>query len=339
MRFALGLLVLVLVAGVKVYGARRWLGLGSFGIQPAEIAKLATLVAISYYLFHHTLQSRRELKTVWVVVVIGAPFVLIMLEPDLGSALVLIPICFGLMFVAGVRVKHNRFQHPDEHPDIHADFHNHRHSHGDRHVHSFCYRHFEPVSDIYALFHDHEHAHAHLYGHEHEHEYRDDVVDQHPHGNQHQHLGYQHRYQHSHQYPQLDSHPDEDLHSHVYSYQHTSKHCHVDFYIYVYGYVYGVQYSQRHPDGGHGFRFPGFQCSEQCHHNRRVFGRRGTAGRVNRYQLFHSEHDGGDSDGFRHWKYSRHHEFGPAQQQRHNLDHYERFRDDSDLHLQRQRAR
>jgi rod shape determining protein RodA len=104
---AVGLLVLVLVSGVKVYGARRWLGLGSFGIQPAEIAKLATLVAISYYLFHHTLESRRELSTVWVALAMtGAPLVLIMLEPDLGSALVLLPICFGLMFAAGVRVKH-----------------------------------------------------------------------------------------------------------------------------------------------------------------------------------------------------------------------------------------
>jgi rod shape determining protein RodA len=104
---AVGLLLLVLVSGVKVYGARRWLGLGSFGIQPAEIAKLATLVAISYYLFHHTLESRRAWSTVWVVLAMtGAPLVLIVLEPDLGSALVLLPICFGLMFAAGVRVKH-----------------------------------------------------------------------------------------------------------------------------------------------------------------------------------------------------------------------------------------
>jgi rod shape determining protein RodA len=78
-----------------------------FGIQPAETAKLATLLTVSYYLFHHTLQTRRELKTVWVTVaMLGIPFVLIMLEPDLGSALVLIPMCFALMFVAGVRVKH-----------------------------------------------------------------------------------------------------------------------------------------------------------------------------------------------------------------------------------------
>ena len=106
---ALGLLLLVLVVGVTHYGARRWLGFGhgGFGIQPAEIAKLATLVAISYYLFHRTLEARRQLSTVWVALVVtGAPLVLIMLEPDLGSALVLLPICFGLLFVAGARVKH-----------------------------------------------------------------------------------------------------------------------------------------------------------------------------------------------------------------------------------------
>src|SRR6266403_1706392 len=81
---ALGTLVLVLVAGVKVYGARRWLGWHGFGIQPAESAKLATLVALSYFLFHRTLESRREFSTVWLtLVMIGVQFVLIMLEPDL----------------------------------------------------------------------------------------------------------------------------------------------------------------------------------------------------------------------------------------------------------------
>jgi rod shape determining protein RodA len=104
---ALGLLLLVLVNGIKVYGARRWLGWHGFGIQPAETAKLATLVALSYYLFHRTRESRRQSSIVWVALaMMGAPFVLIVLEPDLGSAVVLIPICFGLMFVAGVRMKH-----------------------------------------------------------------------------------------------------------------------------------------------------------------------------------------------------------------------------------------
>ncbi|HVM62897.1 MAG TPA: rod shape-determining protein RodA [Verrucomicrobiae bacterium] len=108
--FALGLLVLVLMIGVKVYGARRWLGLGSFGIQPAEIAKLATLLAIAYYLFHRSRESGRQWATVaGALAMTAAPVILIMLEPDLGSALVLIPICFGLMFVAGVKVKRLAF--------------------------------------------------------------------------------------------------------------------------------------------------------------------------------------------------------------------------------------
>lgn len=104
---AVGLLVLVLIAGAKVYGARRWLGWGSFGIQPAEIAKLAVVLALSYYLFHRTPQLRRRWGTVWVALgLVGLPLVLIMIEPDLGSAMVLMPIGFGLMFMAGVRVKH-----------------------------------------------------------------------------------------------------------------------------------------------------------------------------------------------------------------------------------------
>jgi len=101
------LLVLVLVAGKEVYGGRRWLGWHGFGIQPAESAKLATLIALSYFLFHRTLAVRRGFGTVWLALAMtGVPFVLIMLEPDLGSAVALIPICFALIFVAGVRMKH-----------------------------------------------------------------------------------------------------------------------------------------------------------------------------------------------------------------------------------------
>jgi rod shape determining protein RodA len=104
---AVGLLVLVLVAGVKVYGARRWLGWHGYGIQPAEIAKLATLIAVSYFLFHRARESRRRLGTVLAALgMTSLPLVLILWEPDLGSAMVLLPICFGLLFVAGVRLKH-----------------------------------------------------------------------------------------------------------------------------------------------------------------------------------------------------------------------------------------
>jgi rod shape determining protein RodA len=104
---AIGLLVLVLVAGMKVYGARRWIGIGRLGIQPSEIAKLAVLVAVSYYLFHQTPEQRRSWTTVFGTLgIVAVPQALIFKQPDLGSVVILMVLAFALMFVAGVRVKH-----------------------------------------------------------------------------------------------------------------------------------------------------------------------------------------------------------------------------------------
>jgi rod shape determining protein RodA len=102
-----GALVLVLVTGARVHGSRSWLGWGGLGIQPVEFVKLAVIVALAYYLFHRTLEARRRWSTVGgVLAVLVVPILLILAQPDLGSALVLGPICFGMAFVAGVRVKH-----------------------------------------------------------------------------------------------------------------------------------------------------------------------------------------------------------------------------------------
>ena len=101
------LLLLVLFTGMKVYGARRWLGWHGFGIQPSEVAKLAVLVALSYYLFHRTLEMRRQWATIGgALAILAVPLVLIFAQPDLGSAVILALVTVGLLFVAGVRVKH-----------------------------------------------------------------------------------------------------------------------------------------------------------------------------------------------------------------------------------------
>ncbi len=104
---AMLLLVMVLIVGRTVNGARSWLGWGGFGIQPAEFAKLAVIVAMAYYLFHHTPEGRRRWQTLAgaLLVTIG-PVLLILAQPDLGSALVLGPVCLAICFVGGVRVKH-----------------------------------------------------------------------------------------------------------------------------------------------------------------------------------------------------------------------------------------
>jgi rod shape determining protein RodA len=104
---AILMLLLVLVIGVKVYGARRWLGVGGMGVQPAELAKLAVILGLAYYLFHRTPDQRRRWKTVLTgLALMGVAFVLILVEPDLGSAMTLVPVAFGMLFVAGVRKKH-----------------------------------------------------------------------------------------------------------------------------------------------------------------------------------------------------------------------------------------
>lgn len=91
---SLVLLVLVDVLGHSSHGAQRWLNLGGFRFQPSELAKLALVVLLA-----RLLGSSRFLTA---LVCTGAMFVLIALQPDLGTALVLVAIMLVMAFVAGV---------------------------------------------------------------------------------------------------------------------------------------------------------------------------------------------------------------------------------------------
>lgn len=104
---AIGLLVLVLVAGERVHGSKSWLGLGRFGVQPAEFAKLAVIVMLADYWFHRTAEQRHRWSSVFGVLgLLALPVALILAQPDLGSALVLAPIGVTALFVGGARVRH-----------------------------------------------------------------------------------------------------------------------------------------------------------------------------------------------------------------------------------------
>lgn len=81
------LLVLVLLVGREVNGAKAWFGVGGFGIQPAEFSKFATALALTKYL--SGLKTLTELRSrVISAVIILLPVSLIMLQPDTGTALV-----------------------------------------------------------------------------------------------------------------------------------------------------------------------------------------------------------------------------------------------------------
>ena len=95
------LLVLVLFFGTVRFGARRWFDLGFLSLQPSEFAKLAFILAQAHFL-SRPVEELRVLLTFWkALVLMLLPFVLILKEPDLGSALVLLPTGLAMLLVAG----------------------------------------------------------------------------------------------------------------------------------------------------------------------------------------------------------------------------------------------
>jgi rod shape determining protein RodA len=96
------LLLVVLAVGAPHHGAKRWINLGFFPFQPSEFAKITFILWLANYLS----RPREELRRVKVfLAVLGytlLPFVLVLKEPDLGSAIVFLVISLAMMFVAGV---------------------------------------------------------------------------------------------------------------------------------------------------------------------------------------------------------------------------------------------
>jgi rod shape determining protein RodA len=100
------LLVLVLIFGTVRLGARRWFDLGFFSLQPSEFAKLAFILAMANFLSRPPDELRAGTNFWKAVGMMVIPFALIMKEPDLGSALVLLPTGLMMMFVAGTPKVH-----------------------------------------------------------------------------------------------------------------------------------------------------------------------------------------------------------------------------------------
>ncbi len=100
---AIFFLVIVLIPhiGSMRLGARRWIDLGVFQFQPSEFAKLAFILAAAHFLSRPTDELKQPANFWKGIGLMMIPFVLILKEPDLGSALVLLPTGLVMMFVAG----------------------------------------------------------------------------------------------------------------------------------------------------------------------------------------------------------------------------------------------
>jgi len=101
------LLILVLIPGIGTVrnGSRSWFGLGGFGIQPSEFAKIGLIIYTAKYLANHQKNMRSIKDGVFpILLVIGAFFLLIMLEPDFGTAMVIVLTLIGMIFISGVKI-------------------------------------------------------------------------------------------------------------------------------------------------------------------------------------------------------------------------------------------
>lgn len=96
------LLVLVHFFGVKAMGAERWLSIGGFRFQPSEALKLAVPILVASYLSKRLLPPVFK-HVVWVLVLIAIPTVLIMKQPDLGTAILIAVSGLIVLFFAGLR--------------------------------------------------------------------------------------------------------------------------------------------------------------------------------------------------------------------------------------------
>lgn len=109
--YLLYLIFIVSLVGVALWGevrlgAQRWISLGPFSLQPSEFAKLGMVLALANFL-----GSRNPWEGEWRILgvtalIVGPPFVLIMKQPDLGTALIFIPLAAALLLIWGIRYRY-----------------------------------------------------------------------------------------------------------------------------------------------------------------------------------------------------------------------------------------
>ena len=102
--FNLILLILVMLIGQTALGAQRWIALGPISIQPSEFSKLIMIIALAALMEKRgRIRSLSDLTPVAGYVLV--PFLLVLKQPELGTSLVFLAIFFGMVFVAGIRLR------------------------------------------------------------------------------------------------------------------------------------------------------------------------------------------------------------------------------------------
>ena len=101
----LGLLLSVFILGRTVSGARRWIHLGPLTVQPSELFKLIFIITLAWALTSARGERLSRASLVGTFVLLGVPFFLVVRQPDLGTALVLVPVLGATLVGLGLRMK------------------------------------------------------------------------------------------------------------------------------------------------------------------------------------------------------------------------------------------
>ena len=106
---SIALLIAVLIPGVGEHlgRAQRWIRIGGFLLQPSELAKLCSILFCAHWLSRQSPQSLQEWKTgiFPYLAIVGFIIALIILEPDMGTSLVLLATLLGMLFIAGIPLR------------------------------------------------------------------------------------------------------------------------------------------------------------------------------------------------------------------------------------------
>jgi rod shape determining protein RodA len=98
------LIIFTLLFGSVVNGARSWIGLGPFGIQPSEFMKIGVILLLAHYLDRQGLRKIQSLQGFLLsLFIVAIPMGLILMQPDLGTAMVYLPIALFILYAAGAR--------------------------------------------------------------------------------------------------------------------------------------------------------------------------------------------------------------------------------------------
>src|SRR3990167_6084679 len=101
-----GMLIVLFILGKTVHGAQSWFSLGVFSFQPADMMKLVLVLILAKYF------SRRhvEIRNIKHIFISGfyalVPFILVLLQPDFGSAMIIFFIWLGMVLVSGISKQH-----------------------------------------------------------------------------------------------------------------------------------------------------------------------------------------------------------------------------------------